>query len=45
MSGLNLQVDIVQDFKDMQTEMIQIADVQLPTLEVVGVKFLSLKGW
>ena len=45
MSWLNLQVVIVQDFNDMQTEMIQIADVQLPTLEVVGVKSLFLKGW
>ena len=40
-----LQVDIVQQFKDMQSEMNQLADVQLPTLEVDDVKSLALKGW
>ena len=40
-----MQVDIVRQFKNMQLEMNQLADVQLPTLEVDDVKSLALEGW
>ena len=40
-----LQVDIVQQFKNIQSEMNQLAEEQLPTLEVDDVKSLALKGW
>ena len=34
-----LQVDIVQEYRDTQTEINQLTDVQLPTLELADVKF------
>ena len=40
-----LQVDIVQQFKNIQSEMNQLAEEQLPTLEVDDVKSLALEGW
>ena len=39
-----LQVDIVQDYRDTQTEINQLTDVQLPTLELTDVKSLLLSG-
>ena len=40
-----LQVDIVQEYRDTQTEINQLSDVQLPTLNVADVKSLAVQGW
>ena len=40
----NLQVDIVQKFKEMQAEMTKLADGLLPALKLTGVKYLAVKS-
>ena len=44
MRWFNLQVDIVQKFKEMQAEMTKLADGLLPTLKLTGVKYLAVKS-
>ena len=39
-----LQVDIVEQYRDTQTEVKQLNELQLPTLSVANVKSLSAKG-
>ena len=39
-----LQVDIVQDYRDTQTEINQLTNVQPPTLELADVKSLLFSG-
>ena len=37
-----LQVDIVQEYRDTQTEINQLTDVQLPTLELADIMSLVI---
>ena len=35
----------MQEYRDTQTEINQLTDVQLPTLELADVKSLAFQGW
>ena len=37
-------MDIVQEYRNTQTEINQLTDVQLPTLELADIKSLALSG-
>ena len=39
-----LQVDIAQEYRDTQTEISQLTDVQLPTLKLADVKYFAEKS-